>query len=296
MVRALLEGRKTQTRRQGDKPKYAIGDLIWVREAFVLECNSDYVENPLPPTDRPFKLDGERLIIPLYRATEPDVAICDKNGFYDEARGTKWGLSIFMPKWTSRITLEIIGVKVERLQDITLKDAQAEGLDEYSELSPQETYAKLWDKIYASKGKPLWADNPLVCAYKFRVFKHNISNYRLNEAEELRAKANAELQASAGDIAAREKANELDEQVQQAEDFAKRQAKQKANVNTGGRAAGIRTTYRPEITDLNLAVKYFWQKNRHDFEALVLQLAKEEERTGNKEINGVKFIAESKVI
>lgn len=124
MVRAILEGRKTQTRRvikpqPNDirespfvksgietihgyeiKPKYEPGDRLWVRETWHQHSSDDDF------------CTGEI----HYRATE----ICV---------GTKWIPSIFMPRWASRITLEVTNVRVERVQDISEDDAIAEGID-----------------------------------------------------------------------------------------------------------------------------------------------------------------------
>ena len=116
MVRAIIEGRKTQTRRivkpqfgckyempdywsdgkQGIKCPYGVpGDRLWVKETFG-PCAGGIV----------YRSDGG--------TNCPD--------------GGKWKPSIFMPRWASRITLEIESVRVERLQDISEEDAVAEGI------------------------------------------------------------------------------------------------------------------------------------------------------------------------
>lgn len=133
MVRAILDGRKTQTRRiiKIDSPtlefdavnppwptcefsdgsgfnkvpcKYGQpGDRLWVRESF------QYDKYPTGPL-----MSDERTVC-VYRADVPYEMNCDK-----------WKPSIHMPRWASRITLEITNVRVERLQDISEEDAQAE--------------------------------------------------------------------------------------------------------------------------------------------------------------------------
>lgn len=123
MVEAILAGRKTQTRRiarrnaagrveRGGRnwhvedaaaicasPYGAAGDCLWVRE-------THYVWNA-------GMLDGSGKIID-YRATEPNSPCT-------------WTPSIHMPRWASRITLNVVRVRLERLQDISDSDARAEG-------------------------------------------------------------------------------------------------------------------------------------------------------------------------
>ena len=135
MVRAILEGRKTQTRRvvklrEGELfdptthcagKKYAQtrrvkcpygepGDRLWVRETWWGSIGYTVPE-------------GHEQRMTAYRATFGDERSPAEDG--------KWRPSIFMPRWASRITLEITAVRVERLQDITEEDAQAEGVKSY---------------------------------------------------------------------------------------------------------------------------------------------------------------------
>lgn len=89
------------------------GDRLWVRETWALESLGD---------------DGERIVWAADRAaawrSEP------KEIYFLESLYTprKWRPSIFMPRWASRITLEVTGIRIERLQDISEEDARAEGL------------------------------------------------------------------------------------------------------------------------------------------------------------------------
>lgn len=144
MVRAILEGRKTQTRRvvkpqpemvedrttkpwEGcpatllrlleatgrDCPYGQPGDRLWVREAFMYSCAG--AENERGYDDCiEYRADfGKKIVFPgMPHADDIDC---------------KWRPSIHMPRWASRITLEVTGARVERLQQISETDAQAEG-------------------------------------------------------------------------------------------------------------------------------------------------------------------------
>jgi len=195
MVRALLEGRKTQTRRilnplpnrtiffnpqtaskeQFQKPRYAVGDRLWVREACAIvgSVDPDFV---------------------LYRADGYEVE-CERHGFdkpFPPKSEARWRPSIHMPRWASRITLEVADVRVQRLQDISEEDAIAEGCSQElaDEIMDSETLAvfaathilcpeargrilfeTLWDEI---NGLSAWAKNPWVAAYTFDVINQNI--------------------------------------------------------------------------------------------------------------------------
>jgi len=179
MVRALLEGRKTQTRRiikpQPDQEcvpppgwppvRIAVGDSLWVRENW----------RPVHSGD-PSR--GARYMADL---SGPDQ--------------TKWKPSIHMPRWASRLTLVVTGVKVERLQDISEEDAIAEGIEDVTgEVassdkslrfwkryrdggwnsyvdSPIGSYASLWTEI---NGPGSWEANPWVVAVSFTIHRCNI--------------------------------------------------------------------------------------------------------------------------
>ncbi|QFI65747.1 hypothetical protein [Sinorhizobium alkalisoli] len=190
MVRALLDGRKTQTRRilkpqpddilEGQAPRQlriAIGDRLWARETWQGLSFGDY---------QPTK---SSICEVRYAATDP-CADLDA-----EARGYPWRPSIFMPRWASRITLIVTDVRVERLQDISEKDAEAEGVEwetadppfcyvpgiwphdltavgvEQSSTPFSACYLKLWDYI---NGAGAASKNPWVAAYSFRVVKQNV--------------------------------------------------------------------------------------------------------------------------
>ena len=80
-----------------------------------------------------------------------------------------------MPKWASRITLEITGVRIERLQDIRPCDVQAEGCPyTYSGFDPEEApdwsgwYREIWDRIHAKKPGQSWAENAWTWVLEFK--------------------------------------------------------------------------------------------------------------------------------
>ncbi|MHB8109699.1 MAG: hypothetical protein ACYDHW_06675, partial [Syntrophorhabdaceae bacterium] len=123
------------------KMPYLPGDTLWVRETW----SADSTET-------------------IYRATHDGPPF-----------GGKWRPSIFMPRKFSRITLDVTGVRVERLQEITEGDATKEGctpsfLDEFENVWPQPFYRwgfrKLWDSINGKKYP--WKDNPFVWVIEFK--------------------------------------------------------------------------------------------------------------------------------
>jgi hypothetical protein len=212
-IRALLDERKTQVRRivrpqlkpwglnnafldwgdgepmtlsqLAEASPYLPGDRLWVQETFVLESNYG-----LEPADvyRPPHADGRPThweesedygrvwMQPHYRATDPEPHLVTENQD-DLDDTTRWRSSLHMPRWASRITLEIADVRVQRLQEISEEDARAEGLEVYSgddvdyfghlnagHCSAIAAFAKLWD--LNSKRAP-WSSNPWVWAITF---------------------------------------------------------------------------------------------------------------------------------
>jgi hypothetical protein len=185
MVRAILDGRKTQTRRIIKLPKNCHwyhaahpsndghflkegkegywhveelpcpygkpGDRLWVRESWGVSSSYDGV----PPRN----ISGAAVRYPA-------------DGTYS---GIKFRPSIHMPRWASRITLEITAVRNERLQDISEQDAKAEGapselhmLDSVrlgAKATHRAGFERLWKSI---NGPDSWAANPLVWMIAFR--------------------------------------------------------------------------------------------------------------------------------
>lgn len=92
----------------------------------------------------------------------------------------RWRPSIFMPRWASRLTLEVTDVRVERLRDISEEDARAEGVDVSAHtdaLSPAlEAFEQLWDAINGARPGCSWADNAWVWVVSFRRIKGETSH------------------------------------------------------------------------------------------------------------------------
>lgn len=147
MVRRLLDGSKTQTRRPRKIGGYKRGDIIWARETFALHPDAD---------------EGY-----IYRATDP--------GWDDNDSGIKWTPSILMPRVASRITLEITDVRVQRVQEISEADAKDEGVeltydnDHYEGIEIyKDEFRRLWNDLYRDLD---WSLNPWVWALTFKRVK-----------------------------------------------------------------------------------------------------------------------------
>jgi hypothetical protein len=171
MVRALLDGSKTQTRRIV-KPAPE-----WVGERGVLSYRGKV---GLPHAVCPHGQPGSRLWVKesIRRGYCGDMNLSsyDADGFPTKADAWPWKLqtlpSMFCPRGLSRITLEITGVRVERVQDISESDAIAEGVQLLKTQSALDRgvwahrYAQLWDQINAKRAP--WASNPWVWVLDFR--------------------------------------------------------------------------------------------------------------------------------
>jgi hypothetical protein len=171
MVKALLEDRKTQTRRVIRNPeKYShirdCGfccphgqpcDRLWVRETFRRSSFTDQGGSIRRAVE--YRADGAKMHHSSHLVTEL-------------RSGGVWLPSIYMPRWAARIILEITEVRVERLQEIGEADAIAEGfkpLDTGSSVSAREQFATLWDQINGRRAD--WITNPWVWAITFKRLK-----------------------------------------------------------------------------------------------------------------------------
>lgn len=184
MVRAILAGQKTQTRRPVDPQRQCPfgqpGDRLWVRETLFYEWHMHDVTYGEP--DLPGGMYSHRCI---YRADNPDYPV--NVGVY--ARG--WTPSIHMPRILSRITLEITDVRVERVRDISEEDAQVEGVRPafshpgFDGVTSQPSYRwgfwRIWDELYAARGLG-WSVNPWVWVVTFKRVVRESSRKAVEEA------------------------------------------------------------------------------------------------------------------
>ncbi|WP_397321977.1 hypothetical protein [Pantoea agglomerans] len=194
MVRAVLDGRKTQTRRVMKVQPHAgvrnspfvksgiedghgkelvcpfgeVGDRLWVRETFRVHSRATDVATLVYKASEQQSWTQQTHRVPIEKCNKPAVV-------------DKWTPSIHMPRWASRITLEITSVRVERLQDISAEDVTAEGIKTLGESmwgsqwwvdAPQAAindahlqFSIIWSKIY---GEESWHANPWVWVIEFK--------------------------------------------------------------------------------------------------------------------------------
>lgn len=221
MVRATLEDRKFQTRRvlKPDLAKlveFMAGEFVdeqeevWV--SFVQDCwrrrddgSPDYkytgllVQCPACPEDGaeeitcPYGVPGDRIWVKetfqvcAHCKTLNCAATCNERlnspvcSGCDRALGN-WKPSIFMRRAESRILLEVVAVRVERVQGISDEDAIAEGIEKQAmgwrdygnsggNFAPYPSYASLWDSLNGKRAGASWADNPWVWVITFKRVK-----------------------------------------------------------------------------------------------------------------------------
>lgn len=226
MVRAILEGRKSQERQVVKPQPFMKGDwgLTWEPKApklgpsySVRNVNWNPITNAFEDFYRdqggsPFGTAGDRLWVKethRFDGLDPKIALrsqcLDEISYRADMQGDRacddcaWRPSIFMPRWASRITLEITGVRVERLNQISEADAKAEGIGSWRQKYPRgshdiqgydtvynfgrdlETrwfptsspnavlsYKRLWESI---NGPGSWDANPYVWVIEFRRVK-----------------------------------------------------------------------------------------------------------------------------
>lgn len=240
MVRALLDGKKTQTRRiakvkreeflssemledleirgfetiRDDPDGFFIvppcpygqpGDLLWVRETFA--------RNGFKVGEKVFyRADNESQFMGEMSESNGNIT-----GYYidhwvrngERRKGSEWKPSIHIPRWASRLTLEITNIRVENLQAISNEDAEAEGftcmtkdgcvtykfgIPDYDgmpgtensgwewkdwQIEARQAYKKLWESINGSES---WDANPWVWVIEFIVHKQNVDEYLKGKA------------------------------------------------------------------------------------------------------------------
>lgn len=208
MVQALLDGRKTVTRRpiklhhkRGMKdpvirakggesftsihlvtdtqwvppnscPFGNVGDLIYVRETFE-------VQPPEPSFWILYKAGGDGPVIQDDEEVDSKTLASIKK--WADHLPCGWCPSIHMPRWASRLTLKITNVRVERVKDISEQQAIREGVKRVSQDridkldffdQPKRKFRWLWNKLYKN-----WDENPFVWVIEFDVIHKNIDKY-----------------------------------------------------------------------------------------------------------------------
>lgn len=150
-------------------PKYQVGDLLWVRELLRRPDGDPWV----------YAADNQ----PVMVAKEDETAMLT----WAHHKEQDYCPSMFMPRWASRVTLEVTQVRAERVGDISEEDARAEGAEfatvEHPDLveilteadpahEPERSYVagfqRLWNSINAKPGRN-WAANPWVFAYNYQL-------------------------------------------------------------------------------------------------------------------------------
>jgi hypothetical protein len=186
MVRAILEGRKSMTRRVCKPQPRSVGDMVSTNShcALMIRRHNDEAWNEIPCR---YGIPGDRLWVRetfrhAFKGKIPEACnyLADAGTMrwpqVKSAQDAKeswpigWKPSIHMPRWASRILLEITNVRVERLQEITPADCIAEGLgyprdDRYAAL---DNFKPLWESI---NGPGSWDTNPWVWVVGFKKLK-----------------------------------------------------------------------------------------------------------------------------
>lgn len=179
MIRAIIAGNKTQTRRiSTGTPRLQIGDVVAARETWWQKGQWHLVGNRRWEWDGWEPKNGQAQLDMLRRydadgRPEDGIISTAENRKQDEMVWRK-RTSIHMPDWAVRVHLKIVGVRMERLNDISAEDAIAEGLKKDIDWwfgagqafkDPRHAFADLWDFI--NKEVEPWAANPMVDVYAF---------------------------------------------------------------------------------------------------------------------------------
>jgi hypothetical protein len=193
MVKAILEGRKTQTRRViKPQPTFIESSARWewrIPKSKIIQCETVLTASRewweyLSPEQMPYKPGDILWVRETWAASNGDEL---PKGYYyranckDSTIVSRWKPSIFMPREAARLFLEVKSVRVERLRDISEKDAEAEGVrkgyDEFISSAPlgkvvthkysyKKGFKDLWDSLNAKRGFS-WEINPWVWVIEF---------------------------------------------------------------------------------------------------------------------------------
>lgn len=191
MVRAILEGRKTQTRRVV-KPQPSDPNWVMLRGSSIDKSDETFFSCPYGPVGTKLWVRESFRLSDTYRDCACYEPCSCKNGvpiyaadFSNDPEMGPFKPSIHMPRWASRITLEVTGVRVEGLQDISEEDAKAEGMFERksedgmsgfgghdgpnipAEYTFRFAFKDLWNRINDERGFG-WDFNPWVWVVEFK--------------------------------------------------------------------------------------------------------------------------------
>lgn len=149
------------------------GDRLWVKETWrPVERESDAVDGVLFAADDKF--------VPIANTIAAAELWCAAHN--NGRHGPNWRPSIYLPRWASRITLEITEMRVERVQAISEDDAKAEGVTTDPQqgrlngkpatlcpMTHKQAFAWLWDAINGKRAGCAWRDNPWCFVISFKV-------------------------------------------------------------------------------------------------------------------------------
>ena len=147
--------------------KYSVGDLLWVGERWHVPGLARYMS----PAQQAAKATRNQVI---YAASNDDAK---------KKHEGRWQRASHMPRVFSRLTLLVTAVRIERLQDISEEDAEAEGAPKYDASGTYRTgFAGLWDSTNGDREGAAWDDNPWVVAISFETIRENVDTVLAKEA------------------------------------------------------------------------------------------------------------------
>jgi hypothetical protein len=192
MVEAILAGRKTQTRRVvKPQPSSSSKWIGWIISTGWHDKNAgcaQWADDTFPfsaiihKVRCPYGLLGDQLWVrEAWRPLDEDMPvgllmqgdeIYYRADYVGDALDGKWRPSIHMPRWASRITLEIVNIRVARVQEISEAEAGSEGVPALHIIynngpSYRDTFKELWNSINAKRGFS-WDVNPWVWVIEFK--------------------------------------------------------------------------------------------------------------------------------
>ncbi len=177
-VAAILDGRKIQTIRPEQNGTYRPGDILWVRETWRVEAESRNYREGVCRVRCAYKAGYNARWWRCVKQRRTEFPLGQEPKLYAKGqRSLAWRPSIHMPKWASRLTLQVLEVRRLRLWDISEDDFLKDGGERLGNAwrigscfgeSYKDAFAWLWNAMYHRKGKR-WSDNPRAAAIRFIV-------------------------------------------------------------------------------------------------------------------------------